>query len=113
MCGCKRGIFFTCVEESPGNFQAQAVAGMGWLRRGGYPEAIAHFRAAEKIKAWDEGVQVLLGDSLAHMGQNEEALNHLRRAVLLDPKDEHARHNLVVLLMNQGRQKEAARWIQP
>lgn len=106
-------LFEPCTIESPGNFQAQAVTGMGWLRRGGYPEALAHFRAAEKIKPWDQGLEVLLGDSLAHVGQNEEALNHLRKAVLLDPKDEHARHNLVILLMNQGRQKEAMRWIQP
>ncbi|MFZ5467836.1 MAG: tetratricopeptide repeat protein [Myxococcota bacterium] len=39
-----------------------------------------------------------LGNALAATGENKEAISAYRRALVLDPKDELARHNLEVLL---------------
>ncbi|HEY8211686.1 MAG TPA: tetratricopeptide repeat protein [Myxococcaceae bacterium] len=46
-----------------------------------------------------------LGNALAELGQPKDAIAAYRKALLLDPKDELARHNLEVVLRNLPRPK--------
>jgi tetratricopeptide (TPR) repeat protein len=104
-------LFEYDISVTEDNGVAQAVAGMGCVRRGEYPRAIAHYREAKRLMPWMAEVRSLLAEALTHTGQNDEALEQLRAAVALDPTDKHARRNLVAMLVNKGRMAEAAKII--
>jgi tetratricopeptide (TPR) repeat protein len=104
-------LFEYTLRVTPRNGIALAIAGMGRSRQGDYPEAIAYFREAGRFLPSNAEIRWRLGEALTHTGENAEALHHLRAAVALDPRDETARRNLVVLLVNQGLVDEAAKLI--
>ena len=106
-------LFEYDISVTEDNGVAQAVAGMGSVRRGDYPRAIAHYREAERLMPWMAEVHSLHAEALTHTGETDEALRQLRAAVALDPADNHARHNLVTLLVNKGRMAEAAQFLPP
>jgi Flp pilus assembly protein TadD len=84
---------------------------MGHVKRGDYPQAIAHYREAMCLMPRNAEVRCLLGEALTHTGEPEAAIAQLRASVILDPKDEHARRNLVALLARHGRLAEAAQFL--
>jgi len=100
-------LFERTLVVTPPNGVAHSLAGMGWVRRGDYPHAIAHYREAERLMPRTAEIHSLLAEALTHTGANEEALHELRAAVALDPTDAHARRNLITLLVNQGHMAEA------
>jgi hypothetical protein len=104
-------LFEYDISVTKDNGVAQAVAGMGCVRRGEYPRAIAHYREAERLMPWMGEVHSLLAEALTHTGETDEAIRQLRAAVALDPTDNHARRNLVTMLVNKGRMAEAAKFI--
>jgi tetratricopeptide (TPR) repeat protein len=104
-------LFEHDLAVTPSNGIAHAICGMGWVRRGDYPRAIAHYRVAKRFLPRMGEIRSLLGEALTHTGETAEALDQLRAAVALDPANEHARRNLVTLLVNQGRVAEASRLI--
>lgn len=104
-------LFERTLAITPPNGVAQTLAGMGWVRRGDYPRAIAHYREAERLMPQTAEIHSLLAEALTHTGASEQALRELRAAVALDPTDTHARRNLITLLINQGRASEASKLI--
>ena len=87
---------------------ASAIAGLSRARRGEYPAAIAHYRAAEKLMPRSADLRGLLGAALARNGQSAAAIEQWFIALALEPRDERVRKNLVTLLVQSGRVEDAA-----
>jgi hypothetical protein len=104
-------LFEYNLRYAPNDGVSHAIAGMGYVRRRDYPSAIAHYREAKRLMPSMGEVRSLLGEALTHTGQKTEALEQLKAAVALNPKDDHARRNLVTLLVNEGRLQEAAQLV--
>ncbi len=104
-------LFNHTVSVTQDNAVARAIAGMGHVKRGEYPQAITHYREAARLMPRNAEVRCLLGEALTHTGETDAAIAQLRDAVALDPKDEHARRNLVALLAQHGRMAEAAQFL--
>ena len=88
-----------------------AIAGMGRVRRGDYPAAIAHYREAQRLMPRNSDLRGLLGTALARNGQTAEAIQQLASSIALEPRDERVRKNLIALLVQSGRGEEAARLV--
>ncbi len=104
-------LFDHTVSVTRDNGIARALAGMGHKKRGEFPEAIMHYREAARLMPYNAEVRSLLGEALTHIGETDAAIAQLRNAVMLDPKDKHARRNLVALLAQHGRMAEAAQFL--
>ena len=104
-------LFDHTVRVTKDNGIARAIAGMGHVTRGDYPQAIVHYREAARLMPRNAEVRCLLGEALTHTGATDEAIAQLRNAVALDPTDEHARRNLVAMLAQNGRMAEAAQFL--
>jgi tetratricopeptide (TPR) repeat protein len=104
-------LFEHTVSVTRENAVGHAIAGMGYAKREEYPRAIDHYREAARLMPRNAEVCWLLGESLNRHGQTEEAIAQFRRAVALDPKDNHARRNLVAILAQNGRVGEAAEFL--
>jgi Flp pilus assembly protein TadD len=104
-------LFTYTARVTPGNGIAHAIAGMGQVKRGDYPQAIAQYREAARLMPRNAELRCLLGEALTHTGETEAAIAQLRVAVALDAKDEHARRNLVAMLAQHGRMAEAAQFL--
>lgn len=104
-------LFEHDLAVTPNNGVAQAIAGMGWARRRDYPQAIAHYREAQRLLPYTGEIRALLAEALSHTGETAEATNQLRAAVALDPTNDHARRNLITMLINQGHLQEAGKLV--
>ena len=60
--------------------------------------AIAEFRAALRLDGNSSATHWHLGAALAARGARQEAVEHLRRAVELDPGNADARNDLMAVL---------------
>ena len=73
-------------------------------------EALAHLNEAEKVKKPGQeviGLHFMRGDVLARMGRVEDAEREFRREIELFPEEPLAYKNLVLLLVAEGRTREA------
>jgi Flp pilus assembly protein TadD len=61
-------------------------------------DAIAEFREALRLGPDSAPTHWHLGAALAYRGAREEAVEHLRRSVQLDPSNPAARHDLDAVL---------------
>jgi len=89
------------------HLQGLRFAGFSLLRQGHYEPAILYFKALailEKSNAYD---QQTLGALYLQIGKNEEALEQLDRALLLDPGHEPSLLNKTKALLMMGRKPEA------
>jgi tetratricopeptide (TPR) repeat protein len=81
-----------------------------------YEEALASLDEAAHIidtehKPPFAGLSYLRGDLLARLGRNEEAEKALNEAIALSPGDARAYQSMMVLLVAEGRGKEATRLV--
>jgi tetratricopeptide (TPR) repeat protein len=104
-------LFERTVSVTHENAVAHAIAGMGYAKRGEYPAAITHYRAAAHFMPRNAEVRWLMGEALERSGNTEAAIVQFRNAVTLDPKDDHARRNLVAILAMNGRTAEAEQYL--
>jgi Flp pilus assembly protein TadD len=69
---------------------------------------LAAFRRAVRLEPNDPDYYFMLGDALARLGRDQEAVPALREAILMSPADATYRHALGVALWRLGRNEEAA-----
>jgi tetratricopeptide (TPR) repeat protein len=81
---------------------------MAMMNRGERERATAAFREAVRLDARSATAHWRLGNALAARGERE-ALDHLQRAVELDPGNESARYDLATELFGADRHEEAIR----
>jgi hypothetical protein len=87
------------------------VAGDGRELRGDYPEAIAHFREAVRVRPKSAINHFRLGKVLIHEKQMVEGIQELKISLSLDPGCEEARRLLVKVLAATGQETEARAWL--
>jgi tetratricopeptide (TPR) repeat protein len=104
-------LFDHTVRVTEDNAVAYTISGMGHVKREEYATAIARYREAARLMPRNAEVRWLLGEALNHAGETEAAIVQFRNAVALDPRDDHARRNLVALLAQNGRMAEAAEFL--
>ena len=83
------------VPETPDRYN---VVGISRASRGDFDAAIAEFRAALRLDRNSSATHWHLGAALAARGARQEAVEHLRRAVELDPGNADARNDLMAVL---------------
>jgi spermidine synthase len=119
--------FYTApsVQPSPGPYGARSIEGSAYLgailpetanlhetlgiammNRGELERATAAFREAVRLDAGSASAHWRLGNALAARG-GPEALDHLQRAVQLDPDNASARYDLATSLFGADRYEEA------
>ena len=77
-------------------------------RQGRLPQALAAMRSLAQRKPKDMNVAQILGLLLAQSGEFEQARHHLARAVTAAPRAPGFRNNLANVLLQMGRNREAA-----
>ena len=75
------------LEKKPNFLQALSCLGNAYTRKGFYKEGLAIDRKLVKLKPEDPIVHYNLACSLSLMGEDEQALRELKRAVLLGYDD--------------------------
>ena len=91
----------------PESADVHNILGIGLAEKGRVGEAIAEFREALRLEPDSARTHWHLGAALASRVEDmEEAIEHLRRSVQLDPNNDHARNDLDAVLALQGRHDE-------
>jgi Ca-activated chloride channel homolog len=87
-------------REAPGNPALEYNRGNALYRLGRYDEARESYRRAADSAATSLKERDLynMGNALAQLGDTQAAIGAYRKALVLEPRDEAARHNLEVLL---------------
>jgi hypothetical protein len=95
-------------REQPNDPLVQAALGRKDLKSGDYQSAVVHLRRALAIRSNVETTYADLADALTHLGETEEALPLLERAIELNAFNPTTRKMLVVILI-QTKQYAKAR----
>jgi Flp pilus assembly protein TadD len=77
----------------------QAALGRRDLKKGDFQSAAAHLRRALENDATTATTYSDLADALAHMGETEQAIPLLEKAIGLNPFDPYSRKTLIVRLI--------------
>lgn len=94
--------FEAAKQQQVGSAALDYNIGNALHKLGRHEEAIAAWQraAAAGDPTLRQKAHYNTGNAFAAMGRNKEAISALRKALVLDPDDESARHNLEVLLRN-------------
>lgn len=96
------------IQEYPFIPSGYLAAGNNLIKQGRYDEALAYFEAANDLEE-SSPAQTMIGSILLRRGEHEKAIEHLGRAVALDPENEQALYNLSGAYALVGRIDEARR----
>jgi protein O-GlcNAc transferase len=101
--------FRRAIELDPGQPDANSNLAKALSLKGKFEEAIAHYLQALESPALADksGTSIALGNAFYNPGRIEEAEAAYRRAIKLDPGNQHAQSNLGVTLARQGKLGEA------
>src|SRR5882672_5505393 len=91
---------------------AQFRQGMDLLRAKNYPEARLHFQRATELNPQFSQAFFYLGMSALHMNDRAGAEAALRRAIKLEPAAVNALYNLGVLLLDDKKAGDAAKYFE-
>jgi tetratricopeptide (TPR) repeat protein len=101
------------VQQNPNLAGAQRSLGYAYLRRGDTTRAQEHFRAAAKLGSTDARTYyfaaVLMNQASPGAAGSEEYVDHLQRALQLDPQYADAYHMLALGQVRQHQYAEAER----
>ena len=100
-------IWIDTIKKNPASWLAQHNLGFILAGQGKLDEAVAHYRAAIKLKPDLEEAHNNLGMALARQGKLDEAILHYREAVKFRPDYVKAYCNLGLALAEQGKLDEA------
>lgn len=96
--------------DSPGAVDPQAYAHYCWglmlQERDEWEKALAEFLKAAKLDKESCSIHFEVGNAYNHLKQAKKAMEHLRRAIELDPQHVRARYKLGLLLLTQGSLEE-------
>jgi hypothetical protein len=94
-------------QTQPGDPLVQAALGRRDLKNGDFPSAVRHLRLALQSGTPAATTYADLGDALAHLGQMDEALSLIEKAIDLDPFNPVTRKMLVVRLIDSKQYAKA------
>lgn len=97
------------LTADPGDFLSCVNLGNIAARRKDYQGALGWYLKASAIQPDAEGVQIDLGSVYGVMGNIPKALEHLDRALAINPMSVAALHDKSVLLARQGNNQDALR----
>ena len=112
-------LFSHAITVTKNNGDAHNNLAVALEQQGRYAEALAEYRAAERIDPGSYKIHYNLGNLFNEMGKSDEALVQYREALKLNPKAPPAHDNLGMLLVKLGRfdeamnQYEQAAWLDP
>ena len=103
----REALWTRAVEVTIDNWNAHDHLGLVRAAQGRVDEAIAHYRAALRIRPDYEGAHVNLGNLQAARGRMDDAIAHYGEALRIKPDLEIAHNNLGVVLARLGRADDA------
>ena len=103
--------FHRAIEVGPENYRACVDFGTFLSSQSKYGEAAAYYRKAADLVPDEPGPHFALGSAYMDSGQYSDAENELRLAIGLHEPPTTAFHTLGVVLMYQGRDREAIQYI--
>jgi Flp pilus assembly protein TadD len=86
-------------QTEPNEPLVQATLGRRDLKKGDFQAAAAHLRRALENDTTTATTYSDLADALAHMGETEQAIPLLEKAIALNPFDPYSRKTLIVRLI--------------
>lgn len=104
----KRVYWRERIKQDVSDSEAYLRLGQVEERAGYYTAAVRYLASARALGADESGICGPLGRALTHLGQNNEALPELEKAVRLHPNSVEAAANLAGLYVEEGRLKVAA-----
>ena len=110
------GISFFCLSplhaQQPDPAAAQAVSGWKAYEEGRLNEAKSLLEEAVRISPSVADYQAALAEVDSKLGQQDAAIQHFKRAILLKPSDTEFRLDLAQILQKKGDDQEALRILQ-
>jgi tetratricopeptide (TPR) repeat protein len=96
-------------QTEPNEPLVQAALGRRDLKKGDFQAAAAHLRRALENDATTATTYSDLADALAHMGEAEQVIPLLEKAIGLNPFDPYSRKTLIVRLIETKQYPRAER----
>ena len=95
-------IFEKLVAENPKDLNLTVELGLAHLAGGGFNKAISYLKGAVEKMPWDVRARRGLARACKGAGQIEEAVNHYKRILIIDPADQEsidflAEHNITYI----------------
>jgi Tfp pilus assembly protein PilF len=110
------GIFASCLSplpaQQPNSAAAQAVAGWKAYEEGQLNDAQKLLEEAVSHAPTVADYQAALAEVDSKLGQQDKAIQHFRKAILLKPSDTEFRLDLAQILQKSGNDQEALRTLQ-
>jgi tetratricopeptide (TPR) repeat protein len=110
------GIFFSCLSplraQRPDPAAAQAASGWKAYEEGRLNDAKPLLEEAVRISPSVADYHAALAEVDAKLGQQDMAIQHFKRAILLNPSDTEFRLDLAQILQKKGNDQEALRILQ-
>jgi len=100
-------------QARPADPQGAALVGEAHAALGRHAESIDAFADAVRLDPDNPGLRLNLADACRHGGQYERALEHYRHALRTDPKSIEINRAVASVLIDLGREAEAAEMIRP
>jgi tetratricopeptide (TPR) repeat protein len=94
---------------SPANYNAQVMAAWGLLMRGKPAEALPFAQEAVKSQPGVSTAQLVMGRALAETGDLQDGIEHLKRALELEPKNLETHIALAKAYSRSGMKEDARR----